>query len=206
LLGKCYRGFKPNLPASSQAERALQIEQGIKHAHSNNLFQLHYQPLLDTSGVIRGFEALLRWTDERMGAVSPESFIPVAEEKQLIIPLGNWVLETALRKLPELKTAQGEELFLTINISAVQLEYHNFLSTLENILHRTGTDPGRIKLELTETNIMNTPEQSIATLRELKKRYPDIEVMIDDFGTDFSSLSYLSSLPAEHRQHSKRVR
>jgi diguanylate cyclase (GGDEF)-like protein/PAS domain S-box-containing protein len=181
----------------SRAAQALQIEQGIKYALSNNLFHLHYQPLVDTHGRVRGFEALLRWRDERMGDISPKTFIPVAEEKQLIIPLGNWVLETAFRQLAKLQKFASKDLFLSVNLSALQLEQRNFLDTLGSILKRTGAEPERIKLELTETSLMRTPEASIAILQELKRRYPGIKILIDDFGTGYSSLSYLSRLPAD---------
>jgi EAL domain-containing protein (putative c-di-GMP-specific phosphodiesterase class I) len=181
----------------SRAAQALQIEQGIKFALSNNLFRLHYQPLVDTEGTLYGFEALLRWRDERLGEVPPKQFIPVAEEKQLIIPLGNWVLETAFRKLARLQKDTDAPLSLSVNLSTIQLEQPNFLDTLGSILNRTGADPGRIKLEVTETSIMRHPERSIGKLRELKQRYPGIRIVIDDFGTGYSSLSYLSRLPAD---------
>jgi EAL domain-containing protein (putative c-di-GMP-specific phosphodiesterase class I) len=132
-----------------------------------------------------------------MGDISPKTFIPVAEEKQLIIPLGNWVLETAFRQLAKLQKFASKDLFLSVNLSALQLEQRNFLDTLGSILKRTGAEPERIKLELTETSLMRTPEASIAILQELKRRYPGIKILIDDFGTGYSSLSYLSRLPAD---------
>lgn len=181
----------------SRATRKMQIEQGIKNALYNNMFQLYYQPLVNFEGKIIGMEALLRWTDPEMGEISPEKFIPIAEEKGLIIPLGTWILETVCQQIKRLTKAGYTDHFISVNLSPVQLEERNFLDTLNNIIKRTQIDPSRLKLEITESCVMRNPESVIGTLEQIKESNPGIQIVIDDFGTGYSSLNYLSKLPVD---------
>jgi len=181
----------------SKATMQLKIEQGLKNALNNNLFQLHYQPLVDLDGKLKGVEALLRWTDAELGEIPPSSFIPVAEEKGLIVPLGNWVLERACSDMAQLETTYGKGLYVSINVSPVQLLEKTFVSTVVKILDRSGIPPHMVKLEITEFSLMSSPEETIGKLIKLKELRPGLSVVIDDFGTGYSSLSYLSKLPAD---------
>jgi len=181
----------------SKATRNMQIEQGIKNALHNNQFQLHYQPLFDLEGKTVGMEALLRWTDRQLGEVSPKTFIPVAEEKGLIVPLGTWILETACRHMRKLEREGLEDLFVSVNLSPVQLEDRGFVDTLNRIISRSGINRSLLKLEITESSVMRNPETVISKLKQIKDAHPGIQILIDDFGTGYSSLSYLSRLPVD---------
>ncbi len=180
-----------------KAVERWELEQGLKRGLANREFILHFQPLFDTSGKIQGVEALVRWMQPERGLLQPIKFIPTAEETGLIIPMGNWILETACRKMQYLNMHGFPRLFVSVNLSARQFEHPEFLNITGNIIRRTGIDPGNLKLELTETCIMNAPETAIEKMHALKKQHPGIAIAIDDFGTGYSSLSYLSKLPAD---------
>ncbi|HEY9808035.1 MAG TPA: EAL domain-containing protein [Halomicronema sp.] len=159
-------------------------------------FVLHYQPLiaLDT-GRIAGFEALVRWVHPQRGIVSPAEFIPVAEETGLIIPLGTWVLYEACRQLKawQERFRSVHNLTMSVNLSGRQLSQTNLLSQIDEILECTGIEPSCLKLEITESVLMDNAATSISTLEELRSR--NIGLCIDDFGTGYSSLSYLHRFP-----------
>jgi len=181
----------------SKATMQLKIEQGLKNALHDNIFQLHYQPLVDLRGEVKGVEALLRWHDEELGDISPSSFIPIAEEKGLIVPLGNWVLERACHDMAKLERDRGKGLYVSINVSPIQLKEKKFVSTVVKIIDRTGLSPHLVKLEITEFSLMRNPDETIEKLLKLKELRPGLSIVIDDFGTGYSSLSYLSKLPAD---------
>mgnify|MGYP006288270177 FL=1 len=174
-----------------------QFEQGIRNGLANRQFTLHFQPLVNGDGTILGVEALVRWRHLEWGTISPERFIPAAEESGLIMPLGKWILETACRKIHYLNSRGFPNLFVSVNISPRQFEHPEFLTITGNIIRRTGIDPKNLKFELTETSIMNAPESSIAKMNALKEHHPGVAIAIDDFGTGYSSLGYLSKLPAD---------
>lgn len=159
-------------------------------------FVLHYQPLiaLDT-GRIAGFEALVRWVHPHRGIVSPIEFIPVAEETGLIIPLGTWVLYEACRQLKawQERFRSVHNLTMSVNLSGRQLSQTNLLSQIDEILECTGIEPSCLKLEITESVLMDNAATSISILEELRSR--NIGLCIDDFGTGYSSLSYLHRFP-----------
>ncbi len=181
-------------------QRAIEkweLEQGVKKGLTNREFILHYQPVVDHTGCILGVEALVRWEHPIRGRISPAHFIPAAEETGLIIPMGNWIFETACRKMQYLNTHGYPDLTIAINLSPRQFEHPEFEKVTGNIIRRTGIDPRNLKLELTETCIMNAPEAAIQKMRTLKKTHAGIAIAIDDFGTGYSSLSYLSKLPAD---------
>lgn len=181
-------------------QRAIEkweLEQGIKKGLAEREFVLHYQPVVTCKGQILGVEALVRWRHPERGLVYPGKFIPAAEETGLIIPMGNWIFETACRKMRYLNTRGYPDLTIAVNLSPRQFEHPEFVKIAGNIIRRTGINPSNLKLELTETCIMNAPEAAIEKMRVLKKTHPGIAISIDDFGTGYSSLSYLSKLPAD---------
>lgn len=182
---------------NAEAKERWQIEQGLRAAIEQNHLTLHYQPLVDVDGNARGFEALLRWEHSELGNVPPSRFIPVAEDTGLIVPLGNWVLETACRDVKTWNDSGYESTYVSVNISTRQFEQHNLVDVVAGILERTEVDPHNVKLEITETCIMRSPESAIAKMHALKERHPGLTISIDDFGTGYSSLSYLSKLPAD---------
>lgn len=181
----------------SRATKQLRIEQGIKHALYNNQFELHYQPLVDIEGRVQGLEALLRWQDPKMGEINPAEFIPIAEEKGLIKPLGTWILETACRQLNKIMQSYDRSLFMSVNLSPLQLEDGAIVDKLNSIIKRSGIDTSRLKLEITESNIMKHPDSVISKIEQVKENNSGIQMVIDDFGTGYSSLSYLSKLPID---------
>ncbi|MFO7850656.1 MAG: EAL domain-containing protein [Spirochaetia bacterium] len=181
----------------SRATMGLKIEQGIKKALNEGLFELHYQPIVDEAGRIKGAEGLLRWTDEELGEVSPAVFIPVAEEKGIICSLGAWVIETSCKDLAHFSHTPYDDFYISINVSPLQIEDRHFASKLRDTIHRTKVDPALLQLEITESSLMRNPEGTIETLETIKKENPGIKIAIDDFGTGYSSLSYLSHLPAD---------
>lgn len=159
-------------------------------------FVLHYQPVvaLDT-GRIAGFEALVRWIHPQRGVISPVEFIPVAEETGLIIPLGSWVLYEACRQLKawQERFRGAKHLTMSVNLSGRQLSQTDLLYQIDEILQTTGIDPCYLKLEITESVLMDNAASSISVLEELRAR--NIGLCIDDFGTGYSSLSYLHRFP-----------
>ncbi len=181
----------------SKATLQLKIEQGLKNALHDNKFELHYQPLVDLDGNMKGVEALLRWNDQELGEISPTKFIPVAEEKGMIVPLGNWVLERACQDMGQIEVKYGRGLYVSINVSPVQLREKRFVSTVMKIIKRSGIPARLVKLEITEFSLMRNPEETIEKLLKLKESLPGLSIVIDDFGTGYSSLSYLSKLPAD---------
>ena len=201
----------------SKATQKMRIEQGLKNALHNNQFQLHYQPLVNIRGEMVGMEALLRWSDPELGEVPPHKFIPIAEEKGLIIPLGTWILETVCRQIRRLTIAGYRDHFVCVNLSPIQLEDRSFLDTLNRIIERSEIDPSRLKLEITESSLMRNPDTVIGMLEQIKAYNPGINIVIDDFGTGYSSLSYLSKLPADilkidisfvsnlHQSHNRKI-
>ncbi|QPF76487.1 EAL domain-containing protein [Roseateles sp. DAIF2] len=159
-------------------------------------FALVYQPQVDTAGRVRGAEALLRWTHPGRGPVSPAEFIPVAEQSGQILPLGHWVLGRACAQLVAwAEHPQLRELTLSVNVSAQQFRQRDFVPQLLSILQRSGARPGRLKLELTESMLVNDLDDIVAKMRILKAE--GVGLSLDDFGTGYSSLSYLKQLPLD---------
>jgi PAS domain S-box-containing protein len=159
-------------------------------------FMLYYQPIvaLDT-GRIAGFEALVRWQHPERGLVSPTEFIPVAEETGLIVPLGSWVLQQACWQLHKWQEQfpNNRDLTMTVNLSGKQLSQSDLLEQIDQILEKTGINPINLKLEITESVLMDNAAVAISVLEQLRGR--NIGLCIDDFGTGYSSLSYLHRFP-----------
>ncbi|WP_051321528.1 putative bifunctional diguanylate cyclase/phosphodiesterase [Chrysiogenes arsenatis] len=174
----------------------LELENGIRHALQREEFRLYYQPKVDIkSGKIIGCEALLRWEHSKRGLISPLEFIPLAEETGLIVPLGSWVINEAMRQ-GQLWQQQGlPPIDIAINISPRQFRQGNLLNIMKEGIRRSGIDPCRLELEITESVIMDEPEKACHTMRELKQL--GIRLSLDDFGTGYSSFNYLRKLPVD---------
>ena len=187
--------FYTNALNQAASER-LALESALRRAIEREEFVLYYQPQYDLSrGEICGFEALVRWKHPERGLVSPDQFIPIAEESGLILPLGEWVLRTACAQNRAWQDMGFESLRVAVNISARQFRQAKLVSTIAMILAETKLDPSCLELEITESIGMENVEFSIATLRELQNM--GLRISIDDFGTGFSSLSYLSRFPID---------
>jgi len=177
------------------AER-LQLETDLKQAIAEEQLHLNYQPIIDMqTGRVVSFEALVRWQHPRRGMMPPSKFIAIAEETELIIPLGRWVMSAACAQILRLHHHLPEKFPLSIgvNISEVQLRYPHLISEVDELVQTV--PPRSLKLELTETCLMENTDVMQGILEELKSR--SIQLLIDDFGTGYSSLSYLQRLPVD---------
>ena len=175
--------------------KRLEIESRLRKAIENEEFFLRYQPQVElATGRITGMEALIRWNDPQKGEIYPKDFIFVAEELGLIVPIGEWVFQTAARQLRQWEEDRLPAVTISINISPRQFMSRRLVTTLLGMVRDCGADPRRIELEITETMIMRNLEQSIETLAQL--RSVGMQVAVDDFGVGYSSLGQLKRLPA----------
>jgi len=189
-----FRFFDPAME-SAVKERTL-LEQDLRRALEQQEFLLHYQPQVGREGRVTGAEVLVRWQHPQRGMVSPDDFIPLAEDTGLILPLGHWVMETACLQLARWAAQpETDHLTLAVNVSARQFRQDDFVQEVLAILERTGANPLQLKLELTESMLVENVEQIIGKMLELKAR--GVSFSLDDFGTGYSSLSYLSRLPLD---------
>lgn len=173
----------------------LVLENDLYHALSRNELFIVYQPQVNIcTGDIVGVEALLRWRHPEKGLISPGQFIPIAERTGLIIPIGEWVLQTSCRKIKEWQDAGRPPLIVAVNLSTRQLYQQNLVEKVREILKETQLSPQYLELEITESMLMDV-DYTKKTLEELKK--VGIHISIDDFGTGYSSLSYLKELPID---------
>jgi diguanylate cyclase (GGDEF)-like protein len=187
-----------NAAMHATAVERLQLETDLRMAVKRQEFLLHYQPFVHlATGKIIGFEALIRWQHPGRGLVSPLKFIPVAEETGLILPIGQWVLEEAMRQLRlwQKQFQFDPPLTMSVNLSAKQFSQPDLVKQIEEILQRTGIEPECLKLEITESVVMDEVESAIAVLNQMKAL--NVKLGIDDFGTGYSSLSYLSRFPTD---------
>lgn len=179
-----------------RAVSLLQLETGLRRAIENQEFKLHYQPIVSLeTGRITGFEALVRWQHPDLGLVSPAEFIPVAEETGLIVPIGSWVMREACRQMRVWQAHFTASLPLTIsvNLSLKQFTQPDLVAKIEQILYESSLDAHRLKLEITESLLLENAESATAMLLQL--RALGVQLSIDDFGTGYSSLSHLHRLP-----------
>ncbi len=187
------RFFAPALQVAVNTRAAM--EEDLRQAIKHNQFLLYYQPQIE-AGLVVGAEALLRWKHPRLGIIGPTEFILLAEETHLILPIGDWVLDTACRQAAQWAgKAETAGIEVAVNISALQFRKDDFVGTVLAALERNGTSPGRIKLELTESMLVDNMEDMIGKMIELKGH--GLRFSVDDFGTGYSSLNYLKRLPLD---------
>jgi diguanylate cyclase (GGDEF)-like protein/PAS domain S-box-containing protein len=192
-LGNSYTFYTKEM--NNLAMERLLLEEGLRKALEQNHFRLYYQPILNAKKKIIGLEALIRWFHPTKGLIKPETFIEIAEDTRLIIPIGRWVLEMACRQMKELESLGYGDFYIAMNISPRQLERGDLKRTVKTILQRVGLSPSRVHLELTEGCIMNDPESAIEIMEGIIKYNRGIKITVDDFGTGYSSLAYLSRFP-----------
>ena len=172
----------------------IAIQSKLSTAVSEELFQLYYQPQFDVAtNKLRGFEALLRWYDEDTGWISPEQFIPIAEETRLVIPLGDWILERAIKTLKEWIEDFGFDGIMSVNVSPVQLKKQTFLYDLISLVKKYKIPTKNLEIEITEGVFIDNKNEVIDLLKQIREL--GIGLSLDDFGTGYSSLSYLQMLP-----------
>ena len=191
-----YAVYQPQMKRTTI--KRLEMQADLHRAICRNELKLHYQPVVDLlSGQIIGTEALLRWEHPKMGIISPTQFIPVAEETGLIISIGEWVLREACDQTQEwqAKYPDYSELSVGVNVSLCQLKHNEFMERTCRIVDATGLDPADVKLEITESVMMQDVEMMIARLAALKSH--GIRLAIDDFGTGYSCMAYLIRLPID---------
>jgi diguanylate cyclase (GGDEF)-like protein len=187
-----WRFFDPEMEATVRKRAALEAD--LRRALAADQFVLYYQPVIGSDGTLKGAEALLRWIHPERGLVPPDAFIPLAEETGLILPLGEWVLETACKQL--VKWAARPEtanLRIAVNVSPRQFQKPEFVEETLMIIQSIGANPHRLELELTESLLVQNVDEIIAEMHALQSK--GVAFSLDDFGTGYSSLSYLKRMP-----------
>jgi EAL domain-containing protein (putative c-di-GMP-specific phosphodiesterase class I) len=183
-----FRFFERGMDAQMQARRALECD--LRKALAGGEFELYYQPVVDlASNEISGLEALIRWHHPEKGMIPPNTFIPLAEEIGLIVPIGEW----AIREACATAASWPRELKVAVNLSPAQFRSPGLLQVIVEALATSGLSPVRLELEITETILLQDSEATLATLYRLREL--GVRVAMDDFGTGYSSLSYLQSFP-----------
>ncbi len=194
--GDCCRVVDPEL--HTQALARLHLEADLRRATAAEAFELHYQPIVDLSGgKIVGFESLLRWDRPDHGPVSPDAFIPVAERTGLINPIGKWVLTRACHQLVEWQQslAEAPDCTLSVNVSPRQMQQADLAEQIIDVLDEAGLDPKWLKIEITESAVLEDLDKAVNTLEKLHRL--GVRIAIDDFGTGYSSLSTLLRVPID---------
>ena len=178
------------------AVERLKLEAALRHALDNSEFELYYQPKIElASGKISGAEALIRWNSPERGLVSPDIFIPLAEETGLIVNIGDWVIERACQQLADWEARGAQPVTVAVNVSARQFLDPAFASKVSALLARYHLEPTLLEVELTESTVMADPERAVSQFLHLRE--VGISVSVDDFGTGYSSLAYLKRLPLD---------
>ncbi|OYY95513.1 MAG: hypothetical protein B7Y41_03140 [Hydrogenophilales bacterium 28-61-23] len=188
------RFFNPAMQAAIDARMAMDtaLRRGLREGE----LKLFYQPQRDQHGKLLGAEALLRWQPPNQIAIAPAQFIPLAEQTGLILPIGFWVMETACRQLKDWESdPRTRHLTLAVNVSPRQFLQRDFVEQVAALLEHTGANPARLKFELTESTLFEDMESAIARMEQT--RALGVSFSLDDFGTGFSSLSYLKRLPLD---------
>lgn len=186
-----FRFFREEL--NRVVQERITFDQGLRHALARQELRLHYQPKIAlATGRVVGVEALLRWESSEFGMVTPDRFIPLAEENRFIVPIGEWVLRTACQQQVSWQQ-QGLDLSVAVNLSAVQFKTPDLIERIAAVIAETGIRPDRLELELTESALVDQPDEVVLLLERL--RGLGCGVSIDDFGTGYSSLSYLKAFP-----------
>lgn len=182
-----FRHFEQDMNDALVARK--KIELSLRRAISDNELELHYQPQVDLeTNSIKGVEALLRWNHKTDGLISPDQFIPLAEECGLIVSIGDWVIREACRQAKD-----WPDLTFAVNVSPIQFRQGNLVKTVQDALEAENIDPKRLEIEITEGVLLSHTDETISTLKELQDL--GIKIAMDDFGTGYSSLSYLRRFP-----------
>ncbi len=192
----CHAIFDPSM--RERAVAWMQIESYLRHAVQREELRLYYQPIVSlATGNIVGFEALVRWQHPEMGLISPSKFVHIAEETGLIVPIGMWVLREACLQLQRWRQTFSDYANLTINVnlSGRQFSQQNLVKQIEQVLKETDIDPGALRLEITESVLMEDRNTALKALRQLKEL--NVKLSIDDFGTGYSSFSHLELFPVD---------
>jgi EAL domain-containing protein (putative c-di-GMP-specific phosphodiesterase class I) len=188
------RFFDPAMQATALVRSNL--ERGLRKALQLQEFLLHYQIQVDAMGTVTGVEALVRWNHHKLGLVAPASFIPLAEETGMILPLGQWVLETACAQLAAWANSSTKAHWtMAVNVSISQFVQTDFVARIDCALHNTGANPHLLKLEITESMLATNVDDVVVKMFEIKAL--GVTFSLDDFGTGYSSLSYLKRLPLD---------
>ncbi len=183
-----YKVFSTHIAAATAKRR--KIENALQYALVQNEFELLYQPQVSLhTGKVTGVEALLRWHSAKLGDVTPEEFIPIAEETGLIVPIGDWVLRTACREGKEIQGKLGREIILCVNLSSRQFEQESLPEAVKDALQESGLAASCLELEITESVLLSASERAMRVLDRVRSVGP--RIAIDDFGTGFSSMSYV---------------
>ncbi len=178
-----------------RALERLKLESSLRHGLERNEFKLYYQPLVNSEGETVGAEALIRWLHPELGLVNPDQFIPLAEETGAIIPIGRWVLLTACQQARVWYDMGCSGSYVAVNVSPRQFREPDFVEIVEHVLEVTELPPKHLRIEVTESCIMENPEAAIIRMKILRAK--GIRFSIDDFGTGYSSLSYLKRFPID---------
>ncbi len=191
----CWALFDPELNAA--AVERLELETALRGALDRDELYVAYQPIIDlATGEVREVEALLRWQSPELGSIPPVRFIPVAEETGLILQIGTWTLREACQQVVRWNSERaGDPLVVAVNVSGRQLQEPSLVKTVAMVLAETGLDASCLKLELTESVVMEDAEATIEALGQLKAL--GVQLAIDDFGTGYSSLAYLKRFPVD---------
>jgi EAL domain-containing protein (putative c-di-GMP-specific phosphodiesterase class I) len=188
------RFFDPQMQACITALAAM--ESDLRQALMENQFTIYYQPQVHHNQQIIGAEVLIRWRHPKRGLISPADFIPLAEKTGLILPIGKWVLKTACAQIKAWENSiNARHLQLSVNVSARQFYQSDFVEQILQIIHSCDIKPGRLKLELTESLVLDDIDDTILKMNELRKT--GVRFSMDDFGTGYSSLAYLTKLPLD---------
>lgn len=190
-----YEVFQPVMQI--RAKEYLDLENDLRRAIERHELSLHYQPIITSNGLLHSFEALVRWRHPTQDMITPDKFIPLAEETRLVIPLGWWVFETACWQLRQWQQQfpNQQQLGLSINFSTIQLQQVDLVKQVQSILERTGLNGERLKLEITESYLLENSPAQTRTLQQLRDL--GIQFCIDDFGIGYSSLSRLHECPID---------
>jgi EAL domain-containing protein (putative c-di-GMP-specific phosphodiesterase class I) len=190
------RIFAPSMHERAHERFRLQVD--LRGALERDELLLFYQPIFDMyGGHLKGFEALVRWSHPTRGLIAPERFIPLAEESGLIVPIGRWVLQQAIRQVTawDGRHHSARALSISVNVSTVQLTAPSLIGDVREELERSGLAPSRLVLEITEGSLAKETERTIGVLRQLREL--GLRIAIDDFGTGYASLSHLQRLPVD---------
>ena len=186
--------FNPDL--QQQVVQHVMLEDDLRHAASRDELLIYYQPQIQYPGQLLGYELQLRWQHPAKGLVPPAVFIPIAEQSRLIVPIGQWLLEQACKRLAVWSADPAtSNLTLAVNVSVVQFQSRGFTGVLAQILRQTGAPPHLLKLEVTESLLMDDPDRVTEIMNSIRSL--GVRFSLDDFGTGYSSLSYLKRLPLD---------